>query len=794
MLRSCVVCDDLVSLTPNQLEPEHLYESRSPPGRRQSGPVIATHLLPHLSARVSHRLVTISLAVSLIGGAVAASSTTSSTAQAASLCATVPIPILHVVRPADGVSLYSTSEAEITAAAAYGFTERRGVAFYAAPINASAMVTLHRLHKPSNGDFVWVPRDAELSAAVTQYGYIDQGPNFAVAAVDNDCFVPVRRYSKGAIHRFAVTSADRQALTSAGWIDEGIRFYAGPPTEVLPPPPPQSAVGSLPVGQASYSSPAGAVHVAPSGNDANAGTSAGPVRTLARGVALAPSGGTVVLHAGRYRESVTISKPVSVQNAPGEAVWLDGSTPVTGWVRTATGWRKDGWTTRFDHSPTYTKGAPDGAPPYWQFVNPSYPMAAHPDQVWIDGVAQQQVSSLSQLRAGTFFLDQSTSQLHVGSDPSGRTVEASTLSKAVSVRAAGTVIRGIGIRRYAPSVWMVAAVTLEAPSARVENVVVEAMATTGISALGTDITMNRLTVRDSGMLGIHARFADRLRLTSVDVRGNNAERFNHAPVAGGIKIGQTRGVTVLDSSFSGNLGHGFWIDMSVYNTTYANTTFQDNAGNGLFLEISAKATVVDNLFSGNGEFGIKVNNTSDVKVWNNTFVGNKGRPLNIVQDSRRNTNWNDAAVDPRVPWPDPAMPWTLGPVTIANNVVGSTGTNANCLLCVEDYSQQRSAEQMGITSNSNVYHRPTSSQPSWLAVWSRGPGNPSVHTTLAAFNSATGQERLGREFIGAPIVDANGVLTSAVTSLEPTVASPLPADVAAVARRAGGEKHLGIWR
>ena len=97
------------------------------------------------------------------------------------------------------------------------------------------------------------------------------------------------------------------------------------------------------------------------------------------------------------------------------------------------------------------------------------------------------------------------------------------------------------------------------------------------------------------------------------------------------------GVTVRNSSFSRNLGHGFWIDMSVYDTTYANTTFRDNVGTGLFLEISSGRPVVDNLFSGNGEFGIKVNNTSNVKIWNNTFVGN-GRPLNLVQDSRRNTN------------------------------------------------------------------------------------------------------------------------------------------------------------
>ena len=124
---------------------------------------------------------------------------------------------------------------------------------------------------------------------------------------------------------------------------------------------------------------------------------------------------------------------------------------------------------------------------------------------------------------------------------------------------------------------------------------------------------------------------------------------------------------------------------------------------------------------------------------------------------------------------------------------GNARANANCLLCVEDYSHQKTAAQMGITANSNVYQRPTTSQPTWLAVWSRGPGDPAVFTTLAAFKSATGQEGLGREFIGAPIVDADGLLTAAVTSLVGTVASPLPADVAAVAGRAAGERQLGCW-
>ena len=200
------------------------------------------------------------------------------------------------------------------------------------------------------------------------------------------------------------------------------------------------------------------------------------------GLATAPTGGTVVVRAGTYRETVTISKTVTLQNYPNEAVWLDGSQAVTGWVADGSTWRKDGWTQRFDHSPTYTQGAADSTTPDWQFVNTStYPMAAHPDQVFIDGAPQQQVKSKSLVTAGTFYLDESTSKLYVGSNPSGKSVDASTIIKAINVRAANSVVRGIGIRRFSPSVFHIAAVTIEQPGVKFENVVVADSATTGLS-------------------------------------------------------------------------------------------------------------------------------------------------------------------------------------------------------------------------------------------------------------------------------------------------------------------------
>jgi len=484
-----------------------------------------------------------------------------------------------------------------------------------------------------------------------------------------------------------------------------------------------------------------------------------------------------------------------LQNYPKEAVWVDGSTPVSGWVADGTTWRKDGWTTRFDHSPTYTQGAADSTTPYWQFVNPgTYPMAAHPDQVFIDGTPLQQVKSRSLVVSGTFYLDESTSKLYIGSNPSGKTVDASTLIKAVNVRGANSVVRGVGIRRFSPSVFHMGAVTIEQPGVKFENVVVADSATTGISVQRENVTLNQVTVTGSGMLGIHGRYADNLTMTKVRSTKNNDEHFNMAPVSGGVKLGASRGVTISGSAFSGNYGHGFWEDLSVYNTVVRQSDFSDNAGTGLFLEISAKVVVGDSTFARNKEFGIKVNNTSNVKIWNNTIVGN-GRPLNIVQDSRRNTNKSDQAVDPRMPFPDPEMPWTLGSVTVRNNVIANPTSAANCLICVEDYTATKTAEQMGVTANGDVYGRPAASQPTWLSIWSRGSVNPNpyVFTSLAVFRSTTGQEATGREYVGTSIVDGSLNLASSVSSLAGDIAVALPTDVATAIGRPVGAKHLGIW-
>jgi parallel beta-helix repeat protein len=335
-------------------------------------------------------------------------------------------------------------------------------------------------------------------------------------------------------------------------------------------------------------------------------------------------------------------------------------------------------------------------------------------------------------------------------------------------------------------------VTVERPGVTLENVTVQDSATIGLGVTAADVTVRQATIERSGLLGIHAGTADRFRLLSSKVDGNNWERFNSAPVSGGFKAGRSRGILVSDSSISNNLGHGYWSDVSVYDTKILNSNLNGNAATGVFLEISARGTVANNLVMDNGAEGIKVNNTSDVLIYNNTVVRN-ARPLNIVQDPRTPAN-TSYGHDYRYP-SDPEMDWQVGPVTVRNNVLGLPNDNANCVICVEDYTHTRTAAQMGVTSNGNVFNRATAGDPNWLAVWSRGStdANPAVYTTLTAYRSATGQDTSSLGYDGTVVVGSAGALATTAQGQASTVAEGIPSGIAVLVGQPSGAKRLGAW-
>lgn len=555
----------------------------------------------------------------------------------------------------------------------------------------------------------------------------------------------------------------------------------------------QAEAGSAVVGTTAYGVPTGAIVVAPHGRPGARGTMTDPLGTVAEAIEAAQAGATIVLRTGTYHESVVVppGSHLTIQSAPGEAAWLDGSSVLTGFTPIDGAWQIGDWNTVFDSSPTYTAGAADGTEDGWSFVSDERPMAAHPDQVWMDDVALDQVGSRPEVTEGTFFVDYDAQTLTIGSNPAGRTVRAADRELAVSLRSTDSTLRGVGVRRFSPSVPQLGAVRAEEASATIENVEILDSATTGLFIREPHSRVRDVTVARSGMLGIAVSYADDLRVSGVVSVDNNTEGFNSSPVSGGMKITRSREVSVVDSVFDRNAGPGLWFDESIYEGIATGNDISDNATHGLILEISSTFVVADNIISGNGENGIKLNNTDNVEVWNNTLIGN-GRTINIVQDGRRASDPDDAGHDPRQPFPDPTMSWIIDDIVVSNNVLAdSTG---KCLLCVEDFSKQYTAEQLGVVAEGNVYQRANAMTPEWLVVWSRGvETNPAVFTTLEQFREQTQLEATGLEIIGGRAVDDAGALDAALSERVSRIAAPLPSGVATLVGQKSGVLALGAW-
>ena len=587
----------------------------------------------------------------------------------------------------------------------------------------------------------------------------------------------------------------RRALTSSLVLASALTLTGLNATAASAATRPSAAAGAVSVGSASYAVPSGAKFVSPSGSNSASGSSSSPWRSLAHAVAHAPSGSTVVLRRGTYHESVSVpsGKKLTIQAYPGEAVWMDGSKTVSSWRTDGDDWRLDGWTPRFDTSSSYTSGSSGSSAEYFRFIDPAYPMASHPEQLFVDGAAQRQVKYRSQVVPGTFFVDRTNSRLYMGTNPSGREVRASYLTTALSVSGSGSVVRGIGVRRYATSLPLMGTVRVLASSVMLENVHVADNATQGIFVNKTGVTLRKVTSQRNGSMGVQAVYADGIKVEGSRIGDNNVERWNMAPAAGGLKITRSRGLTFKNNVFSGNHGTGLWMDESSYDAKIIGNDMTGNASHGSSFEISSNAIFADNLVAKNKSQGLKINNAANVQVWNNTVVGNGGRPIWLVQDSRLASNTSTYGHDPRRPNPDPTVTWVLKNLSVHNNVFSGTSSSNKTLLQLQDDALDRTAGSIGITTNGNAYHRPSTSSPNYGTIWASGQTNPYVFTTLSKFRSATGQESRGKEFIGSAIVDSSYRPTSALRDVTYATATPLSSTIASLTGKAEGSRHVGAW-
>lgn len=558
---------------------------------------------------------------------------------------------------------------------------------------------------------------------------------------------------------------------------------AAPSPAPAPAPAPalQPSRGAAPVGSAAYAAPAGAIYVdGANGADASAGSQTAPLRTLNRAVSKATTGQTIVLRKGIYNESVTIppDKSLTIQSYPNEAVWLDGSVPLAAWQPSGSSWVTSGWTPEFSSSI-------DGIADNPRFVSAANPMAARPDQLFLDGAPLKQVGSAAQVVAGTFYIDSAANTIRLGSDPAGHEVRASNLGQAIYSSAPKTTLQGFGVRRYATPYDARAAIVLAATSAAARNLTVVDNAMIGVAIQNNGSIAEGVTSQRNGMMGIGVNAAYGLVIRNSIVTFNNAEGFRPEPVAGGIKVTRSRGVTIQNNNTSNNQrSTGIWLDESVYNANVSNNTSSSNGVNGIELEISDTAIVANNE-TNSQETGILIYNTGNVKIFNNSMGGNRLFGVKLAQDERRQAVGSFDGQDPRQPAVDPTVPWLTRNITISNNVFGNGGRFQFYAL---DGVTKIPVDDMNVVITGNLFNKRVGPDDPTMVAWGDNDGSTlQRYETPAALSAAKDASWTNAiTDTSLPISEMAPWIASSAT-----VAVPLPQDVATAIGKPAGSAVLG---
>ncbi|MEM7426661.1 MAG: right-handed parallel beta-helix repeat-containing protein [Pseudomonadota bacterium] len=477
----------------------------------------------------------------------------------------------------------------------------------------------------------------------------------------------------------------------------------------------------------SYPIPRGAVFVSTKGSDRNPGTRKRPLRSVGSAIPFTPEGGTIVIRGGTYRETLPdLAKRLTLQPYPHEKVWLKGSEIVEGWVRDGNAWRRNDWKPDFCRDCFHPGN-----------IDPDFPNAGQPDQVFIDGEPLRQVAVRSELSEGTFFVDHKRHRLYLGTSPSGKNVEASVHGTALTIwqNGHGSIIRGLGFAHYAPASNHGTAATLKvsADQVRLENNTFAFSAAKGVEVFGRNVQVRGNTFLRNGWIGLAAWKADGLKVRHNRFARNNREMFMRTgPVSGaaGASITATREPVVSDNLFDGNHSNGLWFDISVTKAIVSRNIMRNNLRHGLFYEISSHGVIASNIMSGNGLGGIALSDSAHMQVYNNTLYGNM--LALIVQDGDR-VNDNPAEIAD-------GSTWISADTSFHNNLLSGSPKSNYPYVWVRDFTGKQRADNMLTVSDSNAFYRQDPSQPSHLVEWWRGPKR-ALFANLNQFRSATGRDR-----------------------------------------------------
>ncbi len=373
------------------------------------------------------------------------------------------------------------------------------------------------------------------------------------------------------------------------------------------------------------------------GSDSNSGTSTSPFKTVQAAVSKANSnnqksiGTKIIVNAGVYREQVSIASvyngtgvPLTIQAAATGTAVITGSDVLKSWV--ADSGNPSIYSNQWQHKFGYC-AIPSGWPTNFASI------ALRTEMIFVNEVPLTQVMSYSRLQAGTFFVDESNSAIHIyppaGTNMQTAVVEAAVRPGTISVSGRNNVVlRGL-VLRHANSCNNTAGAKITNSS----NVLVDSVQALWNNSGGMGIfSSSNVTVKNSiashnGGVGFQGSKGQSVLLDFNESDFNNwrgAQAAFYDWAMGGTKLFAMRNVTVQNHYSYNNQAQGLWFDTDNKNITINNVTLAGNVQAALQVERNEGPILLENSHLCSSGVGVNVLTSEKVTIKGNTFYNNGG--------------------------------------------------------------------------------------------------------------------------------------------------------------------------
>ncbi|MGL1957703.1 MAG: right-handed parallel beta-helix repeat-containing protein [Colwellia sp.] len=398
-------------------------------------------------------------------------------------------------------------------------------------------------------------------------------------------------------------------------------------------------------------------YVSPYGKKSVSGISLKQPTSIEAAIAKVVSGDAIILRGGVYRTgNLKLNQNIIMQAYQDEQPIIKGTFEAKSWENRVPNKYKGAmpslwstkWSRLFPASPDnwWRKEWAGRQTPLHKFNN---------DMVFINGRFLQSVGWLGGLNDDSFYIDYETETVYITTDPTDKLVEITAFNQGLIITpnkvngkkadGKGPTIRGITFSQYAFHVIDIEGYYPEKKSKRsehgkdvvgttFENCTISYAGRVGAFILGDNLTMRHCEISDTSTEGLYVVASSDVLLEKNIFTRNNIENITgYYPAA--VKIfNQTHHVIFNDNLVIDHPNsNGVWYDVGNEDGVFTNN-WLENIGNlntefsgksvwpsrnAFFFEISKGARVAGNVFV-NNDHGILILNSSDVKVYNNTFV------------------------------------------------------------------------------------------------------------------------------------------------------------------------------